>query len=720
MNSSVAIPKLFLRGNRWYVRVQVPTSMQDVLKRKEYWVALKTADRSVALENAADAAHKKRRAIVAEYHELVGGRTAAGDHDIDPFIPTVSEDNSLGVVKHGTTVSEITSQTKQINYDRLKKSELIALLEQHDQTKKLGLVWERNSDGDKGVKNHDLILADLDAELSCQTAPWDNLVIEGNNYDALRWLRATRRNQVKCIYIDPPYNTGNTEWAYNDRYKNSDDRFDQSMWLEFLYKRFELARDLLTDDGVILVSINDENRAALELLMRDVLPKMRIGSLVWRTRNGSNTHQGGYLSSDHEHILIASKKGFAFNGIERSYASYSNPDNDPRGDWQPVPIRLGYSRHERPNLYYPVHDPKTNIYYPCNPDSVWRFASRERITNSQHIQTQPMEDFIEQGRIKFPSDQRIKCFDTLEDLKAAIDDREVPLSHGVPMLRHDLPDLSFWVGKRIGYGTPIRKLFKTELKRATKPLSSWISGLSEPDADDNDDDTIHIKAGSYTEGSQDITRIFGSKVFNYAKPVSLIRELLRQSTSDDDLVLDFFAGSATTAQAVMKLNSEDRGKRKFIMVSSTEATMDEPHKNLCRDVTAERIRLLNGSDHRRYAKLSAGFAYLRTKQIKIDNIDHDLTPSSAWNFLEALHGLPLTTYDPDLPWNVHEDDNVAVVLVDRFEQALIDWLQDRSGKNAHLYAWAKGPLTQQLEMLNIQVKLVTNTVKDASGSNGTK
>ncbi|MEM8575999.1 MAG: DNA methyltransferase [Pseudomonadota bacterium] len=124
-----------------------------------------------------------------------------------------------------------------------------------------------------------------------------------------------------------------------------------------------------------------------------------------------------------------------------------------------------------------------------------------------------------------------------------------------------------------------------------------------------------IVAGKNDEGAKSVKEVFGRKAFNYAKPVSLIRELVRQSTSPGDLVLDFFEGSATTAQAVMELNAEDGGYRRFIMVSSTEATKDEPEKNLCRDVTAERIRRLNASDDKKYAELSAGFAYLRTREI---------------------------------------------------------------------------------------------------------
>jgi adenine-specific DNA-methyltransferase len=711
-----------LRGNRWYVRVQVPTSMQDRLERKEFWVSLKTSDRSVAVGRAATATQKKRWEIGSTFRQLSENWETSNERDFNPRSPAVRETHTGGCNKFADQSqpheTEKAGKRKGRRYDGLSKGQLIELLEKQDRTKKLGLVWERDFAVATKALDCGFTVAQIDVELSDGPDPWDNLVIEGDNYDALRWLRMTHRGRVKCIYIDPPYNTGNMGWVYNDRYRSAGDRFHQSAWLEFLYRRLELARDLLAEDGVILVSINDENRAVLELMMHEALPRLRVGSFVWRTRNGSNTDQKGYLSPDHEHILVAGKKAFSFSGTEKSYATYSNPDDDIRGNWQAVPMKLGFSKDERPNLYYPLQDPTTGIYYPCNPDSVWRFATRARVSRRRRLQTQPIEDFIEQGRIKFPTNQRVEMFETIEDLEAAIDRKDVPLSGGVPILRRDLPDLAFWVGKKIGFGTPTRKLFKSELKRSTKPLSSWVSGTSElvSDIDDNN----QITAGSYTEGSRDIRNIFGFKAFNYAKPVSLIRELTRQTTSANDLVLDFFAGSATTAQAVMELNAEDGANRRFIMVSSTEATAADSGKNLCRDATAERVRLLNASDDKKYASLCAGFAYLRTKQINFENLDYDLEPSDAWTCLEALHGLPLTSYDPDQPWNFNVSDDVTLVLVDRFDQALIEWLQPRSSQNIFVYAWAKGPFTQQLDAMNIHVSLVVESLveafkQDASG-----
>ncbi|MGR3512369.1 MAG: site-specific DNA-methyltransferase [Paracoccaceae bacterium] len=593
-------------------------------------------------------------------------------------------------------------------YDDLTHAQLVDLLEKRDRTKKLGLVWERDEIEADAAVDANFIACRIDEALSDKPAPWDNLVIEGDNFDALRWLRVTHAGRVKCIYIDPPYNTGNKDWVYNDSYMDKEDRFRQSTWLEFLYRRLTLARDLLAEDGVLLVSISDEQRALLELMMDEALPGMRIAAMPWRTRQGSNADQLAFLSQDHEHILVYGKEGFQFAGTDKTFSMYKYFDEE-KNDWYRLDnLTLGFDFRERPNLYYPLQDKENDIWYPCNPNGVWRYATKERLAPGQRLQSKPMEDWIALEQIRFPEDQRIEVFETLNDLKAACENGEVPVSGRAPLIRPDLPGFEDWVGKRIGYGTPAFKRYKKDLRNPRQPLSSWISPRAEAELVDDDSNTLVI--GTNDEGAKEIKSVFGSKAFNYAKPVSLIRELVRQSTGPDDLVLDFFAGSATTAQAVMELNAEDGGSRKFIMVSSTEATEDDPDKNLCRDVTAERIRLLNASDDAKYADLAAGFAYLRTHEIAFEDLDYDLQPADAWSALEAMHDLPLTLYDDQAAWNLHEGETTALVLVDRFDPALLDWLQGRDRQNLFVYAWAPGQIAQHLDGTHVDIRPVRDTL----------
>lgn len=594
-------------------------------------------------------------------------------------------------------------------YDDLPREQLIELLKKRDRTKKLGLVWERDEIEADNAVDANFVAATIIPDLSDKAAPWRNMVIEGDNYDALRWLRMTMAGQIKCIYIDPPYNTGAKDWVYNDHYANPEDAYFHSTWLEFLFRRLTLARDLLAEDGVILVSINDDQRAKLELLMDEAMPGMRVGSFAWRTRTGSNADQTFFMSQDHEHILVYAKTGFRFAGTAKSYALYSNPDNHPDGPWTKDNLTLGFDRFQRPNLFYPIHDPVEDVWYPPNPDRVWVYASKANLKPGQRLQTEPIEDMIEKRKIWFPDEQRIETWATRAALDAAISAGDVPSRNGVPLLRPDLPDLDSWVGRRVGFGAPRFKRFKKNLRNATQPISSWV--VTKGEADGVDGTSGVIVSGTNDEGAKIIRNVFGSKAFNYAKPVSLIRELVRQSTGPGDIVLDFFAGSATTAQAVMELNAEDGGDRRFIMVSSTEATADEPGKNICRDVTAERIRRLNASADPKFADLSADFAYLRCREIEFEDLDQDLAPAEVWAALEALHRLPMTRYT-QAPWQEHKTEAQTLIFADRVSTELLDHLRGvvERRENAFVYAWAPGQITavlgDALDVRSVRTELV--------------
>lgn len=217
-----------------------------------------------------------------------------------------------------------------------------------------------------------------------------------------------------------------------------------------------------------------------------------------------------------------------------------------------------------------------------------------------------------------------------------------------------------------------------------------------------------MRTGAGGEGTNEIQTIFSGKVFPSPKPSILIRQLVAQSTGPDDIVLDFFAGSAATAQAVTELNAEDGGSRRFIMVSSTEATADEPAKNICRDVTAERIRGLNAATTGKYADLSAEFAYLRTREIAFDALNGELSLAEAWAALECMHGLPLTLYNPAAAWNEHAGEGVTLILADRTHDALIERLRTLAAArvNAFAYSWAPGQLTTAVGPIDLEVRQV--------------
>ena len=526
----------------------------------------------------------------------------------------------------------LTATTLLQQLDTLSAPELRRLLAEHLTRQKLGLYWERDAIAHDQALNADVVLPRVvpqygHAPEGC--AAHRNLIIEGDNFDSLRLLRSTHAGKVRVIYIDPPYNTGNKDWVYNDKFVGANDRWRHSQWLEFLYQRLLLARDLLTSDGVILVSINDENRARLELLMDEVFPGRRLGSITWRTRQGSNADQACFLSVDHEHVLVYGNSAFAFNGFDKSYEMYSNTDNDPRGDWRIGDITLGFSFKERPNLYYPLTDPATGISYPCSPESVWRYATEARLKPGQRLQAKSMEEYIRLGQIVFPKNPRVETWHSMGELLQAIDANEVPRGGKSLLLRRDLPDLEWWVGKPVGFGRPQFKRYKADLRNQTQPLSSWVVPSFEEGTYEADESLV---SATNQEGARQVAQIFGDRACNYAKPASLLKGLLSQATRPGDIVLDFFAGSGTTGQAVLELNAEDNGQRRFILCSSTEATAKEPHKNLCRDVCAERLRRViagyGGKDG--YTLAQGGeFAYLQLDKLNAADVVLDATPAHA-------------------------------------------------------------------------------------------
>jgi adenine-specific DNA-methyltransferase len=587
------------------------------------------------------------------------------------------------------------------NYDNLTREQLIGLLRKRDLSRRLGLVWERDEIEHEKALTEDLPLVELDSGLSRGAGPWRDLLIEGDNFPALRFLRAAFKGRVKCIYIDPPYNTGNRDFVYNDRYLDPDDAFRHSTWLEFLYRRLSLARDLLRDDGVLLVSINDENRAYLELLLAQVWPGGRRGTMVWRSRIGDNSGKGANLSVNHEHVLVWAGEGFAFRGEEKTYSMYGNEDSDPRGDWTSSDLTQPKNWQERPNAFYPVHDPKNDIWYPPNPDRVWAYASENKLEEGQSTRKDTVEELIRQNRVVFPKDVQFSVWNTFEQLVAAIRAGDVPKDGtGGLMIREDIDliPLEFWVGKKIGFGAPRFKRFKSELSDTTQPLSSWVKAASEKDFD-SDSGAVHIESGFTDEGSKELRRLLGDKAFPYPKPPSLLRGLVDQSTEPGDVVLDFFAGSATTAQAVAQLNERDAQAalkagspppeaRRWIMVSSTEATADEPDKNICRDVAARRL-----------SALSLDFAYLRVRHAPAAMDGRGLEESWIGPSLQLILSGRAGRDGAGSSVSWIEGDDILAGFVRRLTPALLDELEGMevpAGKTAVIASFQPGPLRQRL------------------------
>jgi len=401
---------------------------------------------------------------------------------------------------------------------------------------------------------------------------WDtteNLFIEGDNLDALKLLQESYLGKVKMIYIDPPYNTGK-DFVYHDNFKANLEEYDEateykdeegniqfrkneksngryhSDWLSMMYPRLKLARNLLTIDGLIFVSISDDEHANLKKIFDEIFGEDNfIGNIIWNsTKSVTNT---ALISVSHTHNLVYSRdiNYFIKNRnkfrLSDSEEGFSNPDNDPRGPWKADPFQVG---GWRPNQQYTIVNPNTGIQYKPNPGSSWK---------------------NEENRFKeLLSDKRIVFGST-------------------------------------GNAGPQRKRFLIEaLERGKVTKTLW--------------DDIETT----TNATQKLKELFEGKiVFDNPKPISLIDRMLQLGASNDSIVLDFFSGSCTTAHAVMQLNAEDGGKRKWIMVQLPEETPEDSearkagYKNIP-EIARERIRRAGDKIAKEHpdAKVDYGFRSL--------------------------------------------------------------------------------------------------------------
>lgn len=416
-----------------------------------------------------------------------------------------------------------------------------------------------------------------------ESKDWDNtenLYIEGDNLEVLKLLQNSYFNKVKMIYIDPPYNTGNDfiyidDFAQNiDEYEEAKGSFDEegnrlfkntdtngrfhSDWCSMIYPRLVLARNLLADDGVVFISIDDNEQENLKKICDEVFgEKNFIAQVIWE-RAYAPVNLKKHFSENHDYIICYAKdidKAIC-NGLPRASEAndrYSNPDNDPRGVWQSDNLSVG-----------PI------------------------------VQSKIYEIITPGGRKVLPPEGY--CWRlTKEKFKEYIEDNRI------------------WFGKD-GNNVPRIKRFLSEVKQSVTPMTIWK----------------YSEVGHSQDAKQNLKKLFdGKSFFDYPKSVELIKRCIQLYSNESSIILDFFSGSATTAHAVMQLNAEDGGKRKFIMVQLPEKTDEKSeafkagYKNIC-EIGKERIRRagekikeeagLNGQD------LDIGFRVLKLDSSNMKDI----------------------------------------------------------------------------------------------------
>ena len=376
-----------------------------------------------------------------------------------------------------------------------------------------------------------------------------NLYIEGDNLDVLKVLRETYLGKVKMIYIDPPYNTGN-DFVYNDDFAQGKDDFEQSSglfdeegnqtidpmqrntesngrfhtdWLNMIYPRLKVARDLLSDDGAIFISIDDYEEDNIKKIGNEIFGERNFVACVAWQRNYAPISLKKFFSESHEYCYIYAKdlNQFQMNLLPRSdkqNKDYKNPDNDPRGVWKVGNLTVGPAVEKQ---VYEIVGPTGRKFLPPS-GYCWRFTKEK------------FEEMRKDNRIWFGMD---------------------------------------------GNNSPVPKLFLTEVQDGVTPMTLWS----------------FEEAGHNQIATRELRDIFGASIFTSPKPLKYLTRYLQIGLNKDSLILDFFSGSATTAHAVMKLNAEDGGNRKFIMVQLPEKTEEKSeaykagYKNIC-EIGKERIR----------------------------------------------------------------------------------------------------------------------------------
>lgn len=452
----------------------------------------------------------------------------------------------------------------------------------------------------------------------------ENLFIEGDNLEALKLLQETYLDKVKVIYIDPPYNTGN-DYVYEDNFyednelylhrsnqvdhegrqlqtnTKSNGRF-HSDWLTMMFSRIKIAHRLLRDDGVIFISIDDNESHNLKKLCDEVFGENNfISNIVWQ-KKFSRANDASYFSTMHDHILCYAKNSKLNGNTSSSWelnllprgdetpSGYSNLDDDPRGVWTSVVLS---AKSGTDKLKYKITTPS--------------------------------------GRECFPPDGRFWGVNSDKFERLVSDNR-------------------IWFGKN-GDGTPRLKTFLSEVQNGLRPNSIWF----------------HDQVGHNQEGRQEVKKIFNDKAyFDSPKPMRLIKTILSIASSEKDyIVLDFFAGSGTTAHAVMKLNEEDGGNRKFITVQIPEPLPEksDAYNNgykFISDITKDRLRIATNEIQGK--RIGTGFRVLKIDTSNMTDVFYRPDQINQTDMFAQVENIKEDRTDEDLLFQVLLDWGVGLTL----------------------------------------------------------
>ncbi len=509
-----------------------------------------------------------------------------------------------------------------------------AEVEREVRDKKFGLVFEEHRERIDvelaenlpvltEVKNR--YLAAKNAKSANEDSPL-NFLIEGDNLAALKLLEKTHRGKIDLIYIDPPYNTGNKDFIYNDSYVDKTDTFRHSKWLSFMKKRLEIARRLLSKKGVLFISLNDVEQPNCRVLCDDIFGENNFcGQIIWHKKSGGGQTEEFFVT-EHEYVLVY-RKSVSFEWMDElieADAGFNKEDED--GKFKAVKLeKWGSSAHkeDRLTMWFPIKTPDGKNMYPKAPDGLpgrWRVGLKR------------MQVLEKRGLI-------------------------------------------YWE-KKDGRWVPYEKIYSEDgaLTKIKKIKSRSI---------------YYDEVGETGDATKMLTEIFGKKdMFSNPKPVDLIEELM--SHANADVVLDFFAGSGTTGHAVMKLNAEDGGTRKFILVTNNE-------NGICEKVTYERLKRVIERD-----KYAASVKYFKVDYIPIDGkVYYDYADDLLKHIRELV--------ELENAIDFRTDSTIAIAVTDKEFEKFVAIDKNMEGKRVlyvgHDVLIGKSA-RQKLERMGIEIRII--------------
>ncbi|MBR4245390.1 MAG: site-specific DNA-methyltransferase [Treponema sp.] len=475
--------------------------------------------------------------------------------------------------------------------------------------KKYGLVFEEHREKIDELLEKNAPVFTEEKKLFVDNGGELNFLLEGDNLASLKLLEKTHRGKIDVIYIDPPYNTGNKDFIYDDDFVDNEDSFRHSKWLSFMKPRLVIAKKLLSDSSAIFISIDDNEQSHLKVLCDEIFGERNyIGNIIIKS-NPRGSMSDAELANLHEYLLVYAKKIDSVNILGQELSDDMIDEyklEDEHGRYRLLGLRMRggfWKRSERPNLYFPIY---------VNPKNCSISIEKKENYSDSVLPIQPST--MEDGTWRWSKEKIEK-------------------------------EAKYLIAKKIKRGEETvwdiyqKDYFEKEGERKTKTRSIWDK-----------------KELNYQNGTIEIKNIFGdSKVFNYSKPVQLIQEVVKiMGLSSSPTILDFFAGSGTTGHAVLKLNAEDGGHRKFILCTNNE-------NNICRDITYQRLKTAITGKRKDKSKYSDGLPgslkYFKT----------DFIPVSEKMYYEyadelLLHVRELVELENAV--NFEKDTSVAIVLDD--------------------------------------------------------